>query len=129
MDTFFSVLQWDLIEQYWFALLQMPELPPFMRGDSAYGVTNLASCLSGTDVDPSKGKEGEIGDNGEDKSISGERKRIKKKKFICRVGYAGSEFHGFQRQGKQDSVRTVEGDISTCLGTTLVAAGRTDKVD
>lgn len=128
MDSFFANVDWDDVTAFWRDCLSGSEpLPPFVRGDDRFGVTDLqalgrARAVSTPRPHTSKGKV--------------------KSQFLLRIGYDGTAYHGFQRQarpeprgdsasadgGGADTVRTVEGELTACLGCTLVAAGRTDRV-
>jgi len=114
MDDFFSALDWSSVHIFWkTSVANSVALPRFVQGDEEFGFICLQALRS-------------------ERSMPNAQLHLSKNKiksqFVLSICYDGAAYHGFQRQGKDDLVMTVEGDISVGLGTTIVAAGRTDRV-
>lgn len=104
-EEYFDSIDWENVSSFWKFCINS-ELPPIITGEGKFTTNAINSIL----VPPSK------------------TKRLTKKRFILQIRYFGGDFYGYQRQGKEDLVKTVEGVISQSLGGTVVAAGRTDRV-
>ena len=112
MEILFDNILWANAFQFWQYCLTVEHLPHFISGNEMYGIKSLFNIIENlpqTEANACKASKIKI-------------------KFLMRLGYDGSQYFGFQRQGKVDIVRTVEGDITNALGLTIIAAGRTDKV-
>lgn len=106
-------IDWNLATNFWNNLLFCEKIPNFVVGNEQYGLNDL-QCMN-----ISNEKECNTVDVSE----------IRRKTFLLRVGYSGNNYFGFQRQGKKDdTARTVEGDLCNALRTTVASAGRTDRV-
>lgn len=114
-DDFFRERDWNAVEGFWRGVIGAPmdaELPRFLAGSAEFGVTSVEKIHSvGVDT-------GEFD--------CPDPRYANRKSFCIRIGYNGSEFHGFQHQ--PGGIQTVESDLKICLnGRTVMAAGRTDK--
>mgnify|MGYP003386578194 CR=1 FL=1 len=125
-DTLISSIDWNISTEFWNILLfynitnKHKDIPDFVIGNELYGLNNVHNLNSNN----SNNSNSSNVDNVNDIDIS----KLLRKTFLLRIGYCGNEYYGFQRQGKNDTVRTVEGDLYNALCTTIVSAGRTDRV-
>lgn len=113
-DDFFLERDWNAVEEFWRCLISAPidaELPSFLTG-SEFGVTSVEK-IHRVGVDTGEFDCADV-------------RYANRKSFCLRIGYTGSQFHGFQHQ--PGGIQTVESDLKICLnGRTVMAAGRTDK--
>lgn len=83
-----------------------------IQGDPPYSVTNLTP-IHGVGLQEYRSSD----------------PRYRRKTWAMRIGYLGSQYHGYQKQHSsgEATVPTVEDDLQQALGHTIVAAGRTDR--
>jgi len=108
--AFFAQRDFSTVQSFWKHIVRLDELPPFITGYDAFSVTNLST----------------IHDIGH-REYGSTDPRHKRKTFAVRVGYDGSQYHGYQAQKGVSGVRAVADDIESALGRKVSAAGRTDK--
>jgi tRNA U38,U39,U40 pseudouridine synthase TruA len=99
------------VENYWTRVVTSSVLPPYVVGDSEYGVTNLNALNAA-------GARGEF--------LNRNERYTNRQTFALRIGYVGTRYNGFQKQNNVAGVHTVEDDIKIALGCYTCAAGRTD---
>eukprot|EP01038_Epipyxis_sp_PR26KG_P007921 gene7921-10751_t len=107
---FFENRDWDGLKVFWKQIMHYENLPPFIQGGEDFGVTNL-------DQINAVGK----------REFQSNDPRFKRQTFAIRIGYDGSQYHGYQKQKGNEGIITVEDDITTILGRNVIAAGRTDR--
>ena len=112
MEEIFNGVVWKNAIDFWQNCLKSDNLPCFLMGDGNYCVNSLFDIVVNHK-------------NADLKSCKANKMKLK---YLLRIGYDGTQYFGFQRQGKDDIVRTVEGDLSNALKLTITAAGRTDRV-
>jgi hypothetical protein len=108
---FFRERDWNRVEEYWTSVVGSRDLPPYIIGDSEYGVTDLTALHEA-------GARSEFSHN--------DARYQKRHTFALRIGYVGTKYNGFQRQKGVPGVHTVEDDIKIALGYKTYCAGRTD---
>ncbi len=110
--NFESWKDWSVVNQYWRRIMnQSNNIPPEIKGDDAYGLTNLAAINN-------SGLRGEF--------FSKDSRYNSIKSYAIRLGYDGNKFHGYQSQ-KNSSALAVEDILRNIIRREVVAAGRTDR--
>ena len=126
---------YSTIHTFWRQMIGLNELPGWISGDSGSGSDGAPQVLDGQ-IGGVLGSSGrthagfqvtdlqEINKLGAYEFASADP-RYKRRTFALRIGYDGSQYAGYQKQ--IGGISTVEEDLTTSLGRTVVAAGRTDK--
>lgn len=115
-EDFFLARDWLSIDGFWGCLMKSDScLPYFITGMSnsnefGFGITDLEK----------------IHQAGKGQFISN-NPRYARQTFAVRIGYHGTKYQGYQSQGKEDDIKTVQSDVCKALGRTVAAAGRTDR--
>jgi hypothetical protein len=142
---------WTGIGEYWKRLLRVPtsELPQFIKGETnisqpiVYDPRSNGYVFFHSDLFEMEKVNGtrNINTNGfgfanlQQLHLAGLQGDFQSKNpryqsrpsFAIRIGYDGSAYSGFQSQGKNSSILTVEADLQRILNRSIASAGRTDR--
>lgn len=120
-DAWFDGRDWARIVLFWGRLVKLGDAPEWVVGGDDGRVLDLERVNSAGE------NSGEF--------ASCDPKYIRRRTFALHVGYLGTEYNGYQKQGKgggSGDTRTVEDDLDSTLSSVLHgrstnASGRTDK--